>query len=80
MRAFMEVNQHLHSYKEAFTSETVMDVLGSMLADLSQKVWSHVFGFGGSWSAWGTSLTKVRCLDDVVVVRVGRREKTRILS
>ncbi len=39
MRAFMEVNYHLRTYKSAFTSETVMDVLGSMLADLSQKVY-----------------------------------------
>ena len=47
MRAFMEVNLYLRIYKEAFTSETVMNVLGSMLADLCQKVCIGRGGKGG---------------------------------
>ena len=38
MRCFMEVNAHLRAYKEAFTSEAPMGVLGTVLAELCQKV------------------------------------------
>ena len=38
MKCFMEVNFYLRIYKEAFTAEAVMNILGSVLADLCQKV------------------------------------------
>jgi timeless len=41
MRCYMEVEEHLRRYKEAFTVESVLNVLGSVLADLCQKDWDH---------------------------------------
>lgn len=38
MKCFIEVNSYLRIYKEAFAAEEVMNVLGSVLADLCQKV------------------------------------------
>ena len=38
MKCFMEVNHYLRLYKEAFTTEAPMAVLGTVLADLCQKV------------------------------------------
>ena len=38
MKCFMEVNKFLRLYKHAFTTELPMNVLGSVLADLCQKV------------------------------------------
>lgn len=45
MKCFMEVNKYLRLYKEAFTvAQAAMNVLGSVLADLCQKVRSCVEG------------------------------------
>ncbi len=38
MKCFMEVNHYLRLYKEAFTAEAPMAVLGTVLAELCQKV------------------------------------------
>ncbi len=46
MKCFMEVNYYLRLYKEAFASERVMVVLGTVLADLCQKVSKCKSGWG----------------------------------
>ena len=48
MKCYMEVNYYLRAYKEAFTTEVAMNVLGTMLADLCQKVCVCVY----VWLPW----------------------------
>lgn len=41
MKCFMEVESYLRHYKEEFTVENVMNVIGTVLAELCQKDWDE---------------------------------------
>ncbi len=53
MKCFMEVNHYLRLYKEAFTAEAPMAVLGTVLAELCQKARREGGGRGGGGGGEG---------------------------